>query len=219
MAYSDSISGSCVISVSGLPGGVTKLGFLEPLSSLLYHLIEIQNELLESIHPWIYALPLEILYRAGLGARFWFTWLNVESIKWWQWDISHPSFHPVPPPPTHSRLVLLVSPGSFQNSFMRIQADMMLLFLFSFAHKCMLNTLVWTLLFPNRVAIMKSCVRFCVSCTIPRALKMLSWFYQIANIVVVGLFFFCLFFLKTFSWIFCFIYLLYYDPFFFKELL
>ena len=105
-----------------------------------------------------------------------------------------PSFQPVPPtPPTHSRLVLLVSPGSFQSSFMRIQADMMLVFLFSFAHKCMVNTLVWTLLFPNRVAIMKSCVRFCVSCTILRALKMLSWFYQIANIVV-GFFFFAYFF-------------------------
>ena len=41
VAYSDSISGTCVISVSGLAGGVTKLGFPEPLSSLLYHLIEI----------------------------------------------------------------------------------------------------------------------------------------------------------------------------------
>ena len=89
-----------------------------------------------------------------------------------------------PTPPTHSRLVLPVSPGSFQSSFMRIQADMMLFFLFSFAHRCMANTLVWTLLFPNRVAMMKSCVRSCVSSTSLRALKMLSWFYQIANIVV-----------------------------------
>ena len=114
----------------------------------------------------------------------------VHVIKRWKYrmvTVRHlPSVpRPCPPtPPTHSRLVLPVSPGSFQSSFMRIQADMMLFFLFSFAHRCMANTLVWTLLFHNRVAMIKSCVRSCVSSTSLRALKMLSWFYQIANIVV-----------------------------------
>ena len=38
---------TCVISISGVAGGVTKLGFPEPLSSL----IETWNVLFESIHP------------------------------------------------------------------------------------------------------------------------------------------------------------------------
>lgn len=115
------------------------------------------------------------------------------------------------PHPAHSWLLLLVSCGSFPSSFMRIQADMMLFFLFSFAHKCMTNTLVWALLFPKRAAVTKSCVRFCVSCTILWALKMLSWFYQIANIV-----YFLLIFLKTFFLDLLFIYFIM-TPFFLKS--
>ena len=168
---------TCVISISGVAGGVTKLGFPEPLSSL----IETWNVLFESIHPWIYDLSLEILYGAGIDARFHFTWF-----KRWKYKmvtvrclpsvlVILPSTLSPPPHPAHSWLLLLISRGSFPSSFMRIQADMMLFFLFSFAHKCMVNTLVWALLFPKRVAVTKSCVRFCVSWTILWALKLLSW--------------------------------------------
>lgn len=193
---------TCVISISGVAGGVTnrfsRTSFFTPVSS---------DWNMECTF-WIYP-PMNLWCFAGNSLRGWgwcqisFHVIQTLKIQNGNSEMSpirpcHPSFHPVPPPHrAHSWLLLLVSRGSFRSSFMWIQEDMMLFFLFSFAHKYMVNTLVWALLFPKRVAVTKSCVRFCVSYTILWALKMLSWFYQIANIV-----YFLLIFLKTFSWIF-----------------
>lgn len=118
-----------------------------PSSSLLYHLFEIWNELIESLNLWLDDLSLEIFY----GGWGWFyqtlnmfhviQTLRIENINSEKSPSlsCHSVFHSVPT--LHDWLVLLVPRGSFQCFFFANASECDCVLIFLFLHKYIPNTL------------------------------------------------------------------------------